>query len=114
MFGRTWEPIEGRVVTSTVYRIYGGGEGRRTETRWKYVVEYRPPGSAEPVRVELKQAWRFNKQINPSDGAKVPLLIDPGSGKVRFDWKDPRINWKAHLEAAERKRESDFDEALKG
>jgi hypothetical protein len=114
MFGRKWEPITGRVVESAVYKIYGGGDKKpRTETRWKYVVEYQDDGG-EPQRVELKQEWGWltKRMINVS--GSVPLLLDRRSGKVRFDWKNPEINWKAHLEQSERKSESDFERALKG
>ena len=114
MFGREWEPITGRVVASDVHRIYGGSKERpRTETRWKYVVEYSVDGG-EPRRVELKQEWGwFSKRMINVSG-KVPLLFDRGSGKVKFDWKNPDINWKAHLDQSEAKRKSEYEKALKG
>lgn len=76
-------------------------------------MEYRVD-DGEPQRVELKQEWGWlsKRMINVS--GKVPLLLNRRSGKVRFEWKDPRINWKAHVEQSERKRRSDFDEALRG
>ena len=114
VFGRDWESIRGRVIESAVHRIYGGGSTKpRTETRWKYVVEYEGADGA-PQRVELKQEWGWlsKRMINVS--GSVPLLLDRKSGKVRFDWKNPEINWKAHLDRDEQQREAEFDKALKG
>jgi hypothetical protein len=79
------------------------------------VVEYQVD-AAEPRRAELKQAWGLlsKKMINPSEGSMVPLLLDRGSGTVRFDVKNPAINWKANYNADESKRHARFDEKLRG
>lgn len=111
---RDWERITGRVVDSAVHRIHGGSrEKPRTETQWKYVVEYQVDGGPAQ-RVELKQEWGWLSKRMRNVSGKVPLLYDRRSGKVRFDWKDPSINWKAHLDESERKREDDFQKSLRG
>ena len=116
MFGRRWERIEGRVIASEVAHVSTSERGHRT-TQWRYVVEYSVDDGG-PQRAKVKQvAYKIGgamKMINPPKGAKVPLLLNRGSGKVRFDADDPRINEKAifQREADERKRK--FDDALKG
>ncbi len=115
MFGRKWDRIEGRVIESEVAHSSRSERGHRT-TQWQYVVEYSVDG--EPRRAKVKQAAYLiggaMKMINPPKGARVPLLLNRRSGKVRFDADDPRINEKAifERESAERKRK--FDDALNG
>ncbi|MDQ3936287.1 MAG: hypothetical protein M3340_16835 [Actinomycetota bacterium] len=115
MFGRKWEPIEGRVIASAVAKVSMSERGHRT-TQHEYVVEYSIDGG-EPQRAKIKQVayWRGTmKMINPPDGSKVPLLLHRRSGKVRFDADDPRINEKAVYEREEAERKRQFNDALNG
>ncbi|MCB0957181.1 MAG: hypothetical protein KDB06_12925 [Ilumatobacter sp.] len=79
----------------------------------KYVVEYQLPGG-DPVRVELKDEEKFGNRVMTqlAEGATAPLLVDPKSGKVRFDADDPRINLKARREARKREEGDAFKRAL--
>ena len=85
------------------------------DNRWKYVVEF-SLDSGEPKRAELKQVWGLigKKMINPPEGDKVPLLVNRRTGKVRFDVKDPAINWKASYKADKAKEKAKFKRELKG
>jgi hypothetical protein len=116
VFGRKWEPIEGRIVASETAHVSRDERGHRTVQN-KYVVEYSVDG-AEPQRIELKQvAYKLGgamKMINPPKGSAVPLLLNRRSGKVRFDADDPRLNEKAIYEREQGKRDREFDDALKG
>jgi hypothetical protein len=110
VWGRAWEPISGRVVASEIC-------SRRDAlmSRHKYVIEYRVD-AGQVQRVELKQPWPFWRQfpkiINPPKGSAVPLLLNRGSGKLRFDVKNPAINRKASLKANKASRDADFSKAL--
>ena len=116
MFGGSWEKIEGKVIASDVAKIIGGGStGGAVQTKWKYVVEFTVDGE-DARRAEVTQEWGVlgKRMINPQVGRTVPLLLDRRSGKVRFDWKDPRLNAAAQYEADKAKRSADFDAKLKG
>lgn len=110
-----WTPISGKVIVSEIAKVYGGGAAGSTMTRWKYVIEYSLDGG-DSKRVELKQAWGLfaKKMINPSEGSRVPLLVNRRTGKVRFDVKDPAINWKVSLKADEAKGKDRFKRELDG
>lgn len=112
MWRGSWEPIVGRVIASdTTGQVWGDSGG--ANVRMKYVVEYQVDGG-EPKRVELKQAWALNglpKMVDVSNRREVPLLLNRRSGKVRFDTKNPAINYKAWVKDDERR--DAFDEALK-
>ncbi|MEZ5272553.1 MAG: hypothetical protein R2694_09635 [Ilumatobacteraceae bacterium] len=112
MFGRTWERLDGTVVAAALHADRQTSEGVRY-TRMKYVVEYRLPGG-DPVRVELKDEEKFGNRVMTqlAEGATAPLLVDPKSGKVRFDADDPRINLKARREVRKREEGDAFKRAL--
>jgi hypothetical protein len=105
----SWTHVTGKVVAAAVDKIYGGSGQGGTATRWKYVVELE---GDDHRRVELKQEWGLfrQKMINPVEGSRVPLLLDPASGDVRFDVDDPAINWKAQSKADEERRARDFEQ----
>jgi hypothetical protein len=110
MWGQSWEPIAGRIITSKEVRGGGSFQSR------KYVVEYTVDGGP-PQRVELSRVrgWGYwPRMINPHDGSNVPLLLNRRSGKVRFDVKDPAINFRARRKAAEADENAQYDRAMKG
>jgi hypothetical protein len=106
----SWTHITGKVIASSVYKMYGGAGQGASAARWKYIVEICPAGE-EARRVEIKQDWGLlrRKMINPMEGSRFPLLLDAKSGDVRFDVDDPAINWKASMKADAAKREREFD-----
>jgi hypothetical protein len=113
MWGRGWEPIDGRVIASKIHRVITGDSG--TQTQWEYVVEYSVDGG-ESQRATLKQAasWVWGmKMINPAEGHSVPLLLNRGSGKVRFDVENPRINREAISKREKANRDAAFKQAQK-
>jgi len=95
-----WAPITGKVIVREIAKVYGGGSAGSTMTRWKYVVEYSLDGG-ESKRVELRQAWGLfaKKMISPPEGTRVPLIVNRRTGNVRFDVKDPALNWKVAFKA---------------
>jgi hypothetical protein len=81
----------------------------------KYLIEYRVDGR-QPQRVELKRdrGWGYwPRMIDPDDGSEVPLLLDRRSGKVRFDVKNPALNFKAQRKAFEAEDKSQYAKALR-
>lgn len=91
MFGRgkNWTKIDGKVLASKRHSSRGSASGAIAQM--EYVVEFSQDGT--DTRVELVQVMSLNgfMMIDPPVGSEVPLLLDPGSGKVKFDVDDHRI-----------------------
>ncbi|RDH77123.1 hypothetical protein DVS77_16955 [Mycolicibacterium moriokaense] len=105
---------EGTVITAAVHSV-GRHQDGETVTRMKYVVEYVLDGKRE--RVELKQSRSWLLEPNMIDvmvGARVPLLVNPRTGRVRFDSRHPSINLKAALKRQKATSDAAFRRSLHG
>jgi hypothetical protein len=109
MFSKDRKPIKGRVIEVRRAKTFGGGSVGPLASRHEYIVEYEVAGS-EPQRVVLKE--KYGKMNSPGRGASVPLLLDPKSGKVEWDLKNPKLNLKAYLKAQEDAKKAAFDAKL--
>ena len=117
MFGRgkNWTKIDGQVLASKRHSSRGSASGAIAQM--EYVVEFTVEGVAK--RVELVQVMSLNgfMMIDPPVGSSVPLLLDPASGKVKFDVDDDRIanpTRRDKIDAKRRAEEDAYRRALDG
>jgi len=109
MFGRgkNWTKIDGKVLASKRHSSRGSASGAIAQM--EYVVEFSQNGAAK--RVELVQVMSMNgfMMIDPQVGSEGPLLLDPGSGKVKFDFDDSLIANPARRDKINEKRQAEDD-----
>jgi len=106
MFGHEWQRIEGRVLVSREKPNWvKWHSGTPLACPRQFLIEYSPDGS-EKKKVELEGSP--DKVSFPAVGDVVPLLVDPRSGKVKFDVDDPRIGYKAKRLARTAAEDADF------
>jgi hypothetical protein len=104
MFGKKDLEAGEAVIVENHIKHHGGGQGQNNLREW--VADVRPlHGQAFRAVIQTPNlALDFRE---PVVGDVVRVLIDPKSGKVKFDKSDPRIS----LKAARAQEQARFEEA---
>jgi hypothetical protein len=112
MWGRDWVQVNGRVIAA---RPKPGWEKRHTYASsavHQYVVEYRlDDGEQQEAEFELGVPMTDADWMFPGKGSKVPLLVHPGSGKVKLDTKAVKRNREAARRADQSAGDAEFEAA---
>jgi hypothetical protein len=112
MWGREWLHVNGRVIAARPKPNWQRRHQYESSAPHQYVVEYRLDGG-EPQRAEFELGVPMTDAnwVFPGKGAKVPLLVQSGSGEVKLDTKAIRHNREAARSADEAASNADFEAA---
>ncbi|MEY9964192.1 hypothetical protein ABIA33_002234 [Streptacidiphilus sp. MAP12-16] len=103
---KDWELGEAVIVENHI-KHHGGGQGLNNLREWAADVH---PVNGQPFRAVLQTPNLALDFREPGVGDVVRVLIDPKSGKVKFDKSDPRIS----LKAARAREQAHFEDAAAG
>jgi hypothetical protein len=87
MLGRGWEPATAKIVAKKFQR---SDDAAGT---WEYVADV-SPSSGSPFRAKLKQPPFMSHVVTFNEGDVVPVLVDVGRQKAKFDRSDPKVSGK--------------------
>jgi hypothetical protein len=107
MFGKKDLEAGEAVIVENHIKHHGGGQGQSNLREW--VADVRPV-HGQTFRAVIQTPNLALDFREPVVGDVVRVLIDPKSGKVKFDKSDPRIS----LKAARAQKQARFEEAAAG
>ncbi|MCU1558212.1 MAG: hypothetical protein JWN09_2207 [Microbacteriaceae bacterium] len=87
MFGRNWQSAEATIILVHIKRVSGDG---LTPTR-EWAADVRQ-ADGSVARAKIDEPRWVTDFWPPDAGAVVKVQVDPRSGAVRFDMRDPQLS----------------------